>query len=204
MTDGAAVDGSAEISKPGARFPGRALLIALFAIYAALLVWTVVWKLEPPYIGVGEPRAIKLVPFVQTREAGESAPLEVLANLMLFMPFGAYLGLLRRGRWASSLAIATGASLAMESTQYLLVVGMPDVTDVLVNATGGAIGLMLVSLVRLVLRGRAVAVLTVTAVSATVVALLATGAYLVSPLHIRQADVRVDAWNSHVSEPHRS
>ena len=206
MTGGAVAgrsvaDGSAEASKPGARFPGRALLFALFALYAALLVWTVVWKLEPPYIGAGEPRAIKLVPFVQTREAGASAPLEVLANLMLFMPFGAYLGLLRPRRWASSLAIATAASLAMESAQYLLVVGMPDVTDVLVNATGGAIGLMLVSLVRLVLRGRAVAVLTGTAVAATVVALLATGAYLVSPLHFRQADVRVDAWNSHAVEP---
>lgn len=179
----------------------RGPLLVMFALYAALLVWAVVWKLEIPYIGAGEPRAIKLVPFVQTREAGASQALEVLANLLLFVPFGAYLGLLRPRRPTGSLAMAAGASLAMEAAQFALAVGMPDVTDVIVNTAGGAAGLILIALVRLALRGRTFAVMTRAAAAVTVCAMLATAAYLASPLHIRQADVRVDAWNSHDPGP---
>lgn len=181
----------------------RALLVGLFSVYLALLVWVVVWKLEPPYIGAGEPRAIKLVPFVQTREAGASAPLETLANLLLFVPFGAYLGLLRPRRSVGSLATIAATSLAMETAQHVLVVGMPDSTDVIMNVAGGAVGLAGVALVRRALRARTLPVMTRFAAAATVCAVLATTAFLASPLHFRQADVRVDAWNSHASEPQR-
>ena len=47
-------------------------------------VWTVLWKLEVPWVG-GE-RMVKLVPFVATGGAGASAPLEVVVNLAALRP----------------------------------------------------------------------------------------------------------------------
>jgi len=72
----------------------RGLLWVLFALYAAMLVWVVVWKLEVPHIGRGGIREVKLVPFAPDACDGASAPSEVLANVLLFIPFGVYLGLL--------------------------------------------------------------------------------------------------------------
>ncbi|HYJ51136.1 MAG TPA: VanZ family protein, partial [Microbacterium sp.] len=81
-----------EPSEPGA----RALLVVPFVAYLVLLVWIVLWKLEIPWIGEAAliPRPIKLVPFLPSADADASAPIEVVINLLLFVPFGLYLGLL--------------------------------------------------------------------------------------------------------------
>ena len=70
------------------RGAGRFLLPALFTTYLALLVWIVMWKLELPHIGAGELRQVKLVPFASSACNGASAPSEVIANIVLFIPFG--------------------------------------------------------------------------------------------------------------------
>ena len=80
----------------GERSLTRAYLLALFVVYLLLLGWIVIWKLESPW--VGQDRVIKLLPFLATGQAGPSAPAEVLVNLVLFVPFGLYLGLLAPSR----------------------------------------------------------------------------------------------------------
>ena len=123
-----------------ARSPARSRLAALFVVYLALLVWTVLWKLEVPWVG-GD-RMVKLVPFVATDGAGASAPLEVVVNLLLFVPFGLYLGLLVPARrWWALAGVVAGSSLALEVGQYVLAVGRSDTTDVVVNTAGGLVGL---------------------------------------------------------------
>lgn len=77
------------VAKPS-RGGGRGWLAVLFVVYLVLLAWVVLWKLEVPYVGGGALRQMKLVPFARTAEAGASAPLEVVANVMLFVPFGPY------------------------------------------------------------------------------------------------------------------
>ncbi|MET1016930.1 MAG: VanZ family protein, partial [Leifsonia flava] len=111
-----------------------ATLVVLFGIYLSLLVWIVLWKLDVPWVG-GVQRVIKVVPFAATSGNGASAPFEVAMNLVLFVPFGVYLGLLApRWSWWRAGGTVAGASLALEVTQYVLAVGSTDVTDVLVNA----------------------------------------------------------------------
>ena len=65
----------------------------MFGIFVILLAWIALWKLEVPYVGSGSLRDIKLVPFAPSGGAGGSAPVEVAINLVLFVPFGVYLGL---------------------------------------------------------------------------------------------------------------
>jgi glycopeptide antibiotics resistance protein len=165
----------------------RCRLLALFAVYLVLLVWTVLWKLDVPWVG-GD-TAIKLVPFVRTGAAGPSAPAEVIVNVALFIPFGVYLGLLapRRRWWTAAVAVA-GTSLALEVVQYVLAVGRSDTTDVIANTAGGLAGLGLLVLARRRLGVSTASVMTQVCSIGTVCALLAGGLYLVSPgrvVHVR-------------------
>ena len=173
---------------PGStRPPTRTAQVALFVVYLVILVWTVLWKLEVPWTG-GD-TMVKLVPFVAAGGAGASAPVEVVANLVLFIPLGIYLGLLapRWPWWVAAVTIA-GASVALEVTQYVLAVGRSDTTDVIVNTVGGLVGLGLLALARHTLAARTATVMTQICSIATVLALLGGGLYLASPwqpVHVR-------------------
>jgi glycopeptide antibiotics resistance protein len=162
---------------------GRALLFLLFALYLVLLAWIVLWKLEVPHIGGGELRQIKLVPFVPSACDGASDLSEVIANVLLFLPFGLDLGLLAPTwpSWKTAGTVA-GASLALEFAQYVLAVGSSDITDIITNTTGGLAGLGLLVLARRRLGARTVAAMTRACSIVTVLALLATAILVASPL----------------------
>ena len=166
----------------------------MFAIYLVLLVWIVLWKLQIPYVGIGPLRDIKVVPFVASGAAGASAPSEVLANLLLFVPFGLYLGLLVPSwRWWRSASVIAGASLLCEAAQYLLKIGSADVSDVIANTAGGLIGIGVFALARRAYQARAAMIVTRICVIGTILGLLVVGLFLASPL--RYAPPR-DIWLS--------
>lgn len=170
----------------GSAREGRPLLIALFVVYLVLLAWMVLWKLEVPWVGEAAllARPIKLVPFLPSGDAGASAPQEVIANLLLFVPFGVYLGLLAPSwPWWAKTAVFVGASVALEITQQLISVGSFDTTDIIVNAAGGLAGLGLLALARRSLHTRAVAVMTSVCVVGTIACVLAVAVFIASPLH---------------------
>lgn len=158
-----------------ARRGSRAVLPVLFAAYLAMLVWLVLWKLHPPYIGV-DLGPLKLVPFVSAAGAGSSAPREVLGNVLVFVPFGMYLRLLTRWGWVAASAVVAATSALLELTQFVLGLGVADVTDVIANTAGGLVGIVAVSVTG---RGRrARTMLTVVAAVATIVAVAAICARL--------------------------
>lgn len=179
-----------DATPPGERRPGeslRALLVVLFVLYLALLVWVVLWKLEAPYLGGGALRRIKLVPFLPSDEDGASAPGEVLANVLLFVPFGVYLRLLAPSwPWWRIAGAAAGASLILETAQYVMAVGSFDVTDLIVNTAGGAVGIALLALLHRSLPGGRAAVMI--CVVGTALALSACVLFAASPLHLGQRD----------------
>ncbi|PII85838.1 hypothetical protein BMH32_10870 [Leucobacter sp. OLJS4] len=181
--------------RPGRRSVSRNALVASLGVYLLVLTWAVLWKFEVPYIGAGGLRVIKLVPFGADNDATASFPLEILANLVLFLPLGWHLGLLAPQRWSKprALWVAAGASAAvsllLETAQFVLAVGVSDVTDVLVNTAGGLAGLGILGLARRALGGRAAPVLGRSCVAGTALALVLAVAVLVSPLHLRQRDV---------------
>lgn len=167
------------------RIPGHRLLIALFAIYLALLVWIILWKIEVPWVGNGRLRWVVLVPF----SPGVNPPLELLANVLFFVPFGVYLGLLApRMRWWIALAILAASSAALELAQFALAVGTSDVTDIVTNSTGGLIGLGMVSLARRRLGDRTPPVFARICLVGTIVLAFAVTAFFVSPLHFSQRE----------------
>ena len=154
---------------------------ALFAAYVVLLVWTVLWKLHVPYVGRDDMRQIKLVPFVAGGGFGASAPFEVAMNVLIFLPFGVYLGLLvptwPTCKVAGVLAVA---SVALEVAEYALAVGSSDVTDVIVNTAGGLAGWAILGLVRRRAEARTTALVTRFCLIGTVVVAIAVGIHIAS------------------------
>lgn len=134
---------------PAARTGARAVAVAVFGAYLVLLVWLVLFKLHAPYIDLDAPRTLKLTPFLATDLYGASAGREVLGNVLVFIPFGAGLALLakRTSPWLL-IALVVLSSAALESAQYALGVGVADVTDVITNGMGGALGVAVVRAVR--------------------------------------------------------
>lgn len=169
------------------RAVGGTLLIVLFRAYLLLLAWMVLWKLEVPWIGDGELRAIKLVPFLPTGEDGASRPIELLANVLLFVPFGVYLGLFAPfWRWWQVGVAALCTSLVLEVLQYALAVGSSDVSDLILNTAGALAGLGLLALLRRWLGTRADRMLLWVCAVGTVLAVLASVLVALSPLRYAQ------------------
>jgi glycopeptide antibiotics resistance protein len=162
---------------------GRAGVSVLFGVYLALLVWSVIWKLGVPHIG-GVLRTVKLVPFVAAGGNGASQPDEVVANLLLFMPFGVYLALLApTWRWWRIGAVLAGSSAALEVTQFVLSVGSTDITDVIVNTAGGLAGAALLVAAGGRRSRRTAVVMGRICVAGTAAAVLVGVAIFASPLH---------------------
>lgn len=158
----------------------------LFVVYLVLLAWIILWKLDTPYIGAaaGLARPIKLVPYLASGDAGASKPLEVLVNILLFVPFGSYLRMLApRRRWWQLAGVFVGTSLLFETTQHLLSTGSFDTTDIIDNTLGGLVGLGLLALARRWWRERASAITTRICLIGGVIAVVAVAAFVVSPLH---------------------
>ena len=171
----------------------RRLLATLFVVYLVLLVWIILWKLEVPSIGAaaGLARPIKLVPYLPSGDFDASDPLEVLVNILLFVPFGIYLGMLApRLRWWAIAGILIVSSLALETTQHLLSVGSFDLTDVIDNSLGGLIGFGALVLAQRRLGAKAGWLATRVCLIGGVVAVLAVAAFIASPLRfVGQHDV---------------
>ena len=167
------------------RNPTRTVLLVLFLLYLALVTWVVLWKLEVPSVGEAGRRVVKLVPFASSATAGASDPVELAENLLIFVPFGVYLGLLAPSWpwWRHALTLA-GASVALEVAQYVLAVGSTDVTDVVVNTAGGLAGVGLLALARRGLRARTGVVMAGVCTAGTVLALLAATAFVASPVRL--------------------
>ena len=163
----------------------NALLVVLFVVYVVLLTWVVLWKLTVPWVGEAAflPHPIKLIPFFPSGDADWSAPQEVVANLLLFVPFGLYLGLLApRWQWWKATGVFVGASLVLEITQHLISVGSFDITDVIMNPAGGIAGMGLLALARRRFQERITAVMTRAFLIGTALSLIAIAIFVASPL----------------------
>jgi len=69
---------------------------------------------------------------------------EMLENFIVFIPLGLLLGIVfREANLWKKLAFIFGFSLAIETIQYLLAIGVSDITDVITNTLGGLLGLMI-------------------------------------------------------------
>lgn len=129
------------------RVTRRALLTIALAVYLAFVG---VVTLDPaPADTVTNPWVLSLLELVPLGYAN----LEFIANIGMFVPIGVLVTLLSGHAW---LAIAVGIALTcgIEFTQQFLPARFTDVSDLLANTLGTAIGALAVAVVARVIRSR--------------------------------------------------
>ena len=110
------------------------LTAALFTIYLVLLVWILIFKLGVRFSYM-ESRRFNLVPF---REAlvlnGRIDFGEAIANVLIFVPFGVYAGILFKGwgTWKKALLFFAFGFL-IEAFQFIFRIGAFDVNEALAS-----------------------------------------------------------------------
>ncbi|MDR1393758.1 MAG: VanZ family protein [Bifidobacteriaceae bacterium] len=151
----------------------------LFAVYGVVLIAVVIFKLPFRMVSLGDSvRAINLVPLsgsfdIQGRLAWE----EIVYNSAVFVPFGVYVSVLARWSAAKRIAVAAGLSIIFEVSQFAFGIGVLDITDVISNTAGAAVGLSLHTAARQTLGAKAARIGNGIGLALTVVA-LAGFAYL--------------------------
>jgi glycopeptide antibiotics resistance protein len=88
-------------------------------------------------------RSLNLIPFAGSSQSHS----EMITNFVVFIPLGLLLSVnLKRTNFWRKLAFIFSFSLAAEVVQYVLAIGITDITDVITNTFGGFFGLVLYSL----------------------------------------------------------
>ncbi|HEM3577349.1 TPA: VanZ family protein [Streptococcus suis] len=122
----------------------RKISMFLFLTYLLLLTWMIVFKMDLSILaGRYTTAQINLIPLAGTAvyDGVLNFP-EILFNVVSFIPFGIYMEILfRKASWTVNLLVILLVSLAFEVVQYILLLGIADITDLLANGLGGAIGI---------------------------------------------------------------
>lgn len=112
-------------------------------------------------ISHSELRSINLIPFYSIMQyiSSSSANIKafafgnVVGNIVIFVPLGAYLSLFKRDkRIIRSLLLIFIVSLFVEILQGLLAIGASDIDDIILNCLGGLIGILGYKFLLLILR----------------------------------------------------
>ena len=116
---------------------------ALLIIYLLITFWIIVLKMNVPMTYKADAKIINLIPYqASTILNGSVSYVEILLNVVIFIPFGLYANpLFRSSSFLQKVGLFFFFSLLFELTQYFLGIGALDSTDILNNTLGGVIGL---------------------------------------------------------------
>lgn len=119
------------------------LTTVLFIIYFIALIWILLFKLGVRFSYIGK-RSVNLIPFSD----GNNGVSENILNVLIFVPLGIYAGVLFR-RWniSTKLLFFFLTSLTFEGLQFIFKLGAFDITDIITNTFGGAIGLLIFAVI---------------------------------------------------------
>ena len=152
---------------------GQTLTLILSLVYLVLLTWIILFKTQFSLAALGEYRSVNLIPFGASVITNGTIDLgELRDNLIVFIPVGLYLSMLRPA-WSFGKKVLPilGLSLLYEVLQFLFAIGASDITDVIANTAGGVVGLLIFLLFQKLLKEKTVNVLNILAIIATVLLL---------------------------------
>lgn len=130
----------------------RSLTVILLVVYLLLLTWIILFKMQ--FFILDHYRSVNLIPFHgSTIVNGRIEWSEIYQNVLVFVPFGLYISMLKR-KWPflKKVAPITGVSFFFELMQYLLAIGSSDITDLIGNTLGGIVGIAIYALLRRLFR----------------------------------------------------
>ncbi len=114
---------------------------ALAAVYCLLIGWIILFKMSVSLSQIPRIRCINLIPFYYEEETPFHLS-EVVLNVLAFIPLGIYLRLLRIDA-KKAVLLGFGFSFILEMMQFILKVGVTDITDLITNTSGVVIGVLI-------------------------------------------------------------
>ena len=115
----------------------------LFVYYIIWLIFIVLFKMSFSYDDLIISREINLIPFNYKNNADSSIILgEIFYNILIFIPLGILLRSINYGKSVyRSIVFVILFSTIIEAMQYILAIGIFDITDIINNSTGSIIGI---------------------------------------------------------------
>lgn len=117
----------------------------VFALYLIGLSWLILFKFSSDIFGVLDIQlqSLNLIPFADSY----SHPRELIDNFLIFIPFGLLLSVTSKNLtlWQKLLFISA-FSATVETIQFIVAIGVTDITDFITNSLGGLCGLALYDL----------------------------------------------------------
>lgn len=151
------------------------LTITLFIVYILLLIGIILFKL-PFYSGKISDgiRVINLIPLQGSfDENGGILLREIIYNILLFIPLGIYIRMLKsEWHFKKKVLPVIALSLSFEVIQFIFAMGRTDVTDILGNTLGGIIGIGMGALLFKIFKNRSVKIMNIFALAVTVCVVL--------------------------------
>lgn len=117
----------------------------LYFIYLAFVVWVILLKFSTSPEQLPHLQNINLIPYGDSESInGQLDVQELVENILIFVPFGIYAGMLVREKsWWKVILAGAGFSLLLETLQYVFAIGASDITDVINNTLGAVLGVVL-------------------------------------------------------------
>lgn len=117
----------------------------LYFVYLAFVVWVILLKLSTSPADLPHLRNINLIPYGDSGIInGQLDVRELVENILIFVPFGVYAGMLVGEKsWWKVILAGAGFSLLLETLQYVFAIGASDITDVINNTLGAVLGVLL-------------------------------------------------------------
>lgn len=158
------------------------LTLVLFIIYLLALTWMILFKLQFSIPDMHGERVVNLIPFLGSfGDGGMMRFSEIRNNILVFIPFGIYLCMLKIPRpFVEKVLAIVGLTFVFEAIQFIFAIGRADITDVLSNTLGGIVGIGIYVLLSKALKGRTNQVINVLAAVFTVLAVLLVALLLIS------------------------
>ena len=117
-----------------------------FILYIAVLLWVILLRMNLAEF-TGRYNGIVLIPFSDDQNYTSSLARDLcnVGNVALFFPVG-FAGMLLcsdgKSKLLYSLGICLGISLGIEVLQYVSIIGMSSVSDLILNCAGGLCGIV--------------------------------------------------------------
>lgn len=148
----------------------RNLTMILFIIYFCILIWILLFKMSFSFDELHRNRSINLIPFLGSIIVnGRLYINEIINNILVFVPVGIYTCMLKQ-EWSTpkKVSVAFFISLTIEVLQFILAIGATDITDLIGNTIGGAIGIGIFFLFIKIFKNKTINIFNILASIATV------------------------------------
>ncbi len=134
----------------------------VMGIYLFFLCWLILFKLADSIDKIPSRRSINLIPFYYDQLSGSRFHMvEVLYNVIVFVPAGFYFTAFSKKKATWGILLCAILSLVFEVIQWIFALGSSDITDLITNTIGGALGGIMYVVLKKLFKGKEVRIVSI-------------------------------------------